>query len=211
VIAYSIRAAQAAGAFDRILVSTDSDEIGAVATRYGAEVPFVRPAELADDTAGTDEVILHALAWLSEHDCAPRYACCIYATAPFIRPEDIRRGLELLRGQRAATAFSVTTYPYTIFRSLKLDDRGRLEMVWPENFVKRSQDLPEALHDAGQFYWCDVDKYMREKRMLSGDAVPVLVPRHLVQDIDTPEDWEVALRMFAASGQAPDLADTGCQ
>lgn len=202
IIAYSIRASQQAGVFDRIIVSTDSDDIARVATQHGAEAPFRRPAELADDHTGTDAVILHTLGWLAEHGSPARYACCIYATAPFVRHADIRRGLELLREKQATSTLSVATYPYPILRSLKLNDRGRIEMVWPENFAARSQDLPEVFHDAAQFYWCDVAKYTRERCMYSEDALPVFVPRHLVQDIDTPEDWETAERMFVA-GSTP--------
>jgi len=207
MIAHSIRAAQKSGVFDRIIVSTDSDAIMEVAKRFGAEVPFRRPAELADDHTGTDAVIIHALNWLAEHDQPARYACCIYATAPLIRPEYISRGLEVMREHEATSVFSVATYPYPIFRSLKLNDRGRVEMVWPENLSKRSQDLPDVFHDAGQFYWCDVEKYQREKRLLSSDALPILIPRYLVQDIDTPEDWEFAEKLFAVAGQMPDSSD----
>jgi len=207
IIAHSIRAARKTGVFDRIIVSTDSNEIAEIAGQHGAEVPFRRPAALADDLTGTDAVIVHALNWLAEHDSRAGHACCIYATAPFVRPEDIRLGLKMLREQGASTAISVTTYPYPISRSLKRNDRGRVEMIWPENYPKRSQDLPEVFHDAAQFYWYDVEKYMREQRMFSSDTIPVPIPRHLVQDIDTPEDWEVAERMFAAAGLAPGSTD----
>lgn len=204
MIAHSLRAVRAAGAFDRIIVSTDDEEIAAVARQHGGEVPFLRPAALADDFAGTDAVIGHALEWFSAQGGSAREFCCVYATAPFIRPTDIRRGRELLRQHQAATAFSVTTYPYTIFRSLKINAQERVEMLWPENFTKRSQDLPEVHHDAGQFYWADTAKYLVERRLFSINSVPVVIPRHLVQDIDTPEDWERAELMFQALAvQAP--------
>jgi N-acylneuraminate cytidylyltransferase len=193
--------------FDRIIVSTDSDDVAEVARRYEAEVPFRRPAELADDHAGTDAVVLHALGWLAEHGHSARYACCIYATAPFVRAGDIRRGFDLLREHRATSAFAVTTYPYPIFRSLRLNDRGRIEMLWPANFSVRSQDLPDVFHDAAQFYWCDVAKYTREKRMFAKDSIPIPISRHLVQDIDTPEDWETAERMYAAGGGSSPSSD----
>lgn len=203
MIAHSLRAAQETHLFDRIIVSTDDAEIAAVAREYGAEVPFVRPAELADDFAGTDAVIGHALGWLAEQGHPATRFCCIYATAPFLRTADLRRGLEVLEATQAATAFSVTTYPYTIFRSLKVTADGRVEMFWPENFPKRSQDLPEAYHDAGQFYWGNTARYLVERRLFSRHSVPVVIPRHRVQDIDTPEDWERAERMFLALSVVP--------
>jgi len=198
MIAHSLRAAREAGVFDRIVVSTDDAEIADIAGQHGAEVPFLRPPELANDFAGTDAVIIHALDWFTSQGETVENFCCIYPTAPFIRATDIRRGLDTLRDLAAATAFSVTTYPYTIFRSLKIDERGRAAMFWPENFPKRSQDLPEAYHDAGQFYWGNTEKYLIERRLFSSNSVPIIISRNRVQDIDTPEDWDVAERMYLA-------------
>lgn len=198
IIAYSIRAAREAALFDRIIVSTDSDEIAGVAKNHGAEIPFKRPSELSDDVTGTDDVLTHALDWLHSHDSEVRYFCCIYATAPFLRPEDLRRGLKMLQQKQATTAFSVTTYASPIFRAFKLNDSERLEMLWPENFAKRSQEMPEIFHDAGQFYWGDTAKYLSGKRLFSPDSVPVAIPRYRVQDIDTAEDWDTAEKMFKA-------------
>ena len=197
MIAYSIEAAKNAGIFDRIIVSTDSEKIAFTAKEFGADVPFMRPCELADDHTGTDAVILHALKWLMEDREKIDYICCIYATAPFVRAEYIIKGYNILRDKNAASCFSVTTYPFPIFRSLKINDNGRLEMFWPEYRETRSQDLTEAYHDAGQFYWADVKSYLKEKQFYSKDAVPVVLPRYLVQDIDTPEDWETAEKMYS--------------
>lgn len=196
MIVHSIRAAQSAGVFDRIICSTDDDEIAGVARDAGAEVPFRRPAELANDHAATDQVIQHALQWFVAQGTLVRYACCLYATAPFVQGEDLARGLRLLQEARATTAFSVTTFAFPVFRALRVNDRKRLEMFWPEHRLTRSQDLPEAWHDAGQFYWMDVPKYLVEGRIYSTDAVPVPMPRHRVQDIDTDEDWARAELMF---------------
>ena len=168
-----------------------------MAKTYGAEVPFIRPAELADDFTGTIPVLLHALNWLSEHGFATDYFCCIYATAPFVQPEHIIEGFNLLKKRNASTAFSVTTFPYPIFRALKIGEDGCIEMFWPEHENSRSNDLPEAYHDAGQFYWGNTKKFMNEKTLFSSDAVPILIPRYLVQDIDTPEDWETAEKMYS--------------
>ena len=198
MIAYSIEAAKDAGIFDRIIVSTDSKEIASIAKEFGAEVPFMRPCELADDHAGTDAVVFHALKRLMEDGEKIDYICCIYATAPFVKAEYIIKGYNILRDEHAISCFSVTTYSFPIFRSLKINNQNRLEMFWPEYRETRSQDLTEAYHDAGQFYWADVKKYLKEKQFYSNDSVPVILPRYLVQDIDTSEDWETAEKMYRA-------------
>ena len=198
IIAYSIRAAQEAELFDRIVVSTDSDEIAEIARSFGAEVPFMRPVEVAGDFTGDVDVLIHALRWFEKNGTLPEYFCYIYATAPFIRAEYIRKGFNLLREKQATTAFSVTTFPYPIFRSLKIGENGRLHMIWQEYEDVRSNDLPEAYHYAGQFYWGNTKTFLEEKTFFSSDAVPIILPRYLVQDIDTLEDWETAEMMHLA-------------
>jgi len=199
MIAHSILAAQASKVFDRIIVSTDDDEIMQVARDWGAEVPFKRPEELSNDHAGTDAVIAHTLAWLEQQGARPDFGCCLYATAPFVRAEDIRRGYDIIRESRATSAFSVTSFPFPIFRGLKINEGGCVEMFWPEHRTTRSQDLPEAYHDAGQFYWLNVSRYLDgERKLYAADSRPVILPRWLVQDIDTPEDWDRAELMYAA-------------
>ncbi|MBN2564011.1 MAG: pseudaminic acid cytidylyltransferase [Phycisphaerae bacterium] len=196
IITYSIEAATQSGLFDRIVVSTDSDEIARVAEQHGAEAPFRRPANLCDDHTPTAPVIEHAIEWLREHGGAPDYVCCIYATAPFVRSEFLREGFETLRRNGASSVFSVTSFPFPIFRALRKDENGRLSMFWPEHELTRSQDLPAAYHDAGQFYWVHVPRFLETKKLYAADAMSVLLPRYLVQDIDTPEDWETAEILF---------------
>jgi len=198
IIAYSVTAAIESGVFDRVVVSTDSEAVAATAEELGAEAPFLRPAELADDHTPTAPVIAHALQWLAGHGCQAEHACCIYATAPFLRPGDLRRGLEILTEHRVSSVVAVTTFAFPIFRAFTIADDGRLEMLWPEHELTRSNDLPEAFHDAGQFYWLEVESFLREPRLYRPDSLPVVLPRFLVQDIDTPEDWETAERMYLA-------------
>lgn len=196
LIAYSIEAALQSGLFDHVFVSTDSPEIANVATEFGAEIPFLRSADLADEFTGTDAVVLDSLRRIQEDGIFAKYVCCIYATAPFVLPKDLVKGYELLLTNKACSAFTVTTFPAPVFRSLKANDQKRLEMIWPKYRMTRSQDLPEALHDAGQFYWADVKRYFEEKTFWSTDAVPIYLPRYRVQDIDTLEDWDMAEKMF---------------
>lgn len=198
IMAYSIKAAQETSLFDRIIVSTDSEEIAGVAKSFGAEAPFIRPAELADDFTGTVPVLIHALNWLREHGSPAKYFCCIYATTPFIQPKYVNKGFDLLRERNTVSAFSVTSFSYPIFRALKVDRKGCVKMLWPEYENVRSNDLMEAYHDAGQFYWGNTKRFLREKKFFSSDSVAVILPRYLVQDIDTLEDWETAEKMYMA-------------
>lgn len=198
IIAYSILAAIASNLFNRIIISTDSDEIANTAKAYGAEVPFKRPEELSDDFTGTAPVILHSLNWLAENGKAAEYFCCIYATAPFLRPKYLKKGLDLLIAKEATTSFTVTSYSYPIFRALKIEDSDRIKMLWPEYERSRSNDLPPIYHDAGQFYWGDTKKFLKEQRLFSSDSVPVVLPGNMVQDIDTPDDWDQAEKMYLA-------------
>jgi len=198
IISYSIEAAKASGIFDRIIVSTDSEDIADVARSAGAEVPFARPSELSDDHTPTAPVLEHAVKWLESKGCISKYLCCIYPTAPFVRSEDLIRGYELLIEDSVSSVFSVTEFEFTIFRGLKINDEGFIEMFWSEHELTRSQDLPQAYHDAGQFYWLDSEKFLENKKLYAKDAKPIILPRVLVQDIDTLEDWETAEIMYKA-------------
>ena len=198
IIAYSINAARDSNLFDRIILSTDSEEIAEIGKSYGAEVPFMRPPELSDDITGTAEVLIHSLNWLIEHDKFYPYFCCIYPTAPFLEKKYLFEGFDILYEKNATTAFSVTSFSYPIFRALKIDANNRAKMFWPEHLHTRSNDLPDAYHDAGQFYWGDTEKFLKEKILFSSDSVPIILPRYLVQDIDTLEDWETAEILYLA-------------
>ena len=199
MIAWSIEGAQASGCFDQIIVSTDDAEIADVARQWGAEVPFMRPAELADDFAGTTSVVAHALQWDQDHGQELTAVCCLYATAPLVDPADIRQGLELL----AHTApdrfvFTATDYASPIQRALRLDqDSGQAHMYQPELFSKRSQDLEPAYHDAAQFYWGRPEAWLKNGNLFEGSK-PLLLPMWRVQDIDTEDDWMRAELLYEA-------------
>ena len=198
MIAYSIEVARSSGLFDHVVVSTESDEVAAVARACGAEVPFRRPAELANDFTGTDAVFLHAILESERLYGAADFSCCIYATVPLLSAERLRAGLEKLESTGAAAAVAVTTFDYPVFRALRAREGGPLEWQWPEHAATRSQDLPQVVHEAGQFYWVDVARFKKTPDTLV-DAVPVDVPRWTVQDVDTAEDWDLAERLYAVA------------
>lgn len=198
VIAWSIEAAMRAGMFDRILVSTDDEEIAGVAVAAGAEAPFRRPLELSDDHATTVPVIAHAVEWLRAAGNHVEFACCIYATAPFIREDDLRLGLKLLQDSDSDYAFPVTSYAFPIQRAVRINRGGMVEMFRPQDYATRSQDLEPAYHDAAQFYWGRSDAWQAGRPVFSSSALPIIIPRDRVQDIDTPEDWRRAELMHQA-------------
>lgn len=192
MIAWSIEAAKKSGIFDRIIVSTDDEEIANIAREWGAEVPFIRPAELSEDLTATIPVISHAIQWLLEQGEDLDAICCLYATAPFVEATDISKGYAELATGGWAYTFSVTDFSAPIFRSFQLSAIGGVEMFYPEHFNTRSQDLPEAYHDAGQFYWGRKESWLQGKIFFSNQSKPIIIPRWRVQDIDTPSDWQRA-------------------
>ncbi|WP_272010754.1 pseudaminic acid cytidylyltransferase [Roseovarius sp. ZX-A-9] len=201
MIAWPISAALQSGAFDRVIVSTDDDQIAEVAIREGAEVPFRRPLDLSDDHTPTRPVIAHAIETLGVAGEAPSEVCCLYATAPFVTPEDLRAGLDRLSEPGVSYVFPVTGFAFPIQRALRRDAQGRVAMFAPEHFLTRSQDLEEAWHDAGQFYWADADQWGTDAPIYGPGAVGLEIPRWRVQDIDTQEDWHMAELLFRALEQ----------
>lgn len=198
IIAYSIEAAKDTKIFDLILVSTDDEEIAGVAKSFGANVPFLRPKTLADDFTGTNAVVKHAIEWLQTNGTPVSYVCCIYATAPFVRPAYLMQGYERLVASGKSFAFSVTSFPFPVQRAVRITKDGAVDAFYPEYISVRSQDLEEAYHDAGQFYWGTTGAFLNEEVLFSPASVPIILPRHLVQDIDTLEDWVRAELMYRA-------------
>jgi len=198
MIAWSIEAAKACGLFDHIIVSTDDADIARIAVQYGAEVPFERPAKLSDDFTGTGAVVKHALEWCIENIGPVDFVCTLYATAPFIKSQDIITGFELLKAGDCQMTFTVTSFPFPIQRAVKIASDGSVSMFQPENFSARSQDLESAYHDAGQLYWATTNAVLQDLSAFSKIAKAQILPRHQVQDIDTQEDWDRAELMYKA-------------
>lgn len=199
LLAYSIETAQASQLFDRIIVSTDDQEIAAVARAYGAETPFLRPDDLADAFTGTTPVMQHALHFLIDQNQMPNEACLIYATCPLLRPSDLIEGFHAL--DNASFSFSASTFDFPIQRALCLNDKGVLTTLFPEHIGKRSQDLVEAIHDAGQFYWATTKAWLEDGHIFGERSKPIMLPRHRIQDLDTEEDWQRLTQLMALNSQ----------
>lgn len=200
MIAHSIERALESRLFERVIISTDDEEISRVARDYGAEVPFVRPADLSDDHAGVTEVLAHATQYLLDQGTELAAVCCVYATAPFMRTEDLETGLALLQAGDLNFVFSASTFSYPIFRAFTQNAKGELEMLFPEYFPTRSQDLPEAMHDAAQFCWGRPEAWLSHARVFAKGSAVVRIPHWRAQDIDTEDDWARAELMASCLG-----------
>jgi N-acylneuraminate cytidylyltransferase len=207
IISYPIRAALDSGLFERVIVSTDDAEIAAIARNHGAETPFMRPAELSDDHTATLPVVQHAIRWLQDNGQPVAHACCIYPTAPFLTPEVLREGLDALRTHGKDYAFSVARFGFPIQRALRCTPGQGVEPFHPQYMGCRSQDLEPAYHDAGQFYWGTSKAFLAARPVFSEASFPIVLPHHMVQDIDDEEDWIRAEFMY----QAQKLAESQCR
>jgi N-acylneuraminate cytidylyltransferase len=193
MIAWSIEAVLLSGAFDEVWVSTDDTEIAAVAQKFGAKVPFIRPAELSDDYTGTSAVVHHAISWALQQQLALELVGCIYATAPLLQPQILKNAmLQLQQDPALDYVFSGCRFSFPIQRALYRSESGRVSAVDPDSIPKRSQDLPETFHDAGQFYCGRVQSWLETKPVFSKMSYLYELPQHLVQDIDTEDDWQRA-------------------
>lgn len=198
MIAHAIGAARSSGLFEHVVVSTDDDEIAMIARDWGAETPFVRPADLADDRAETVPVIGHAvqacqaLGWRFEH------VCCIYPGVPFIQIDDIENAFALMQGGGRDYCFPVTEFTSAVQRAMRRNDDGGMQPMYPECETVRTQDLPPAYHDAAQFYWGRTQAWLRNARIHS-NGIGYVVPNWRVVDIDTMADWQRAELLYSAS------------
>lgn len=190
IIAYSIEAALKSGLFDEVMVSTDDEEIAAIARQYGASVPFMRSAENANDYATTADVLLEVLANYREKGIEFENLCCLYATAPFVKAERLCECYNLIHGD-IDSAFTVVEYSYPIQRSL-VKDGQLICMAYPEYKNSRSQDLQKHYHDAGQFYFSTVKNLIENKFLWGAHTAPLVLSELEVQDLDTMTDWQLA-------------------
>lgn len=188
LIAWSIETALKSEVFSKVVVSTDDNEIAEIAKQHGAEVPFIREANLADDFATTAEVLEDTLTKLEQTE----YACCLYPTAPLIRTDDFQNAYSKLVETNADCVITVTEYDFHPLRAFKIEADDELSFKWPENALTRSQDLPDLLHDAGAFYFFKTSAFKKQNKIVMGNTIGHKIERNRAVDIDTPEDLEFA-------------------
>ena len=192
IIAYSIEAALDSNLFHEVMVSTDDAEIATVAKKYGAKVPFMRSKKNSNDFATTADVLIEVLCEYKKIGKEFDYLCCIYPTAPFITAKKNIDSFNLMVENNTQSVIPVVKFSYPIQRAFRINKNEKLEYIYPENINKRSQDLAPAYHDAGQFYWCEVKSFLKNKSLVTPQTIPFLVSKMEVQDIDNEDDWRVA-------------------
>lgn len=195
MIQWALEAAQNSNVFDKIIVSTDDDEIARIAEDLGAIVPFKRPENLSDDFTNTSDVIAHACNWAEKAGLDADLVCCLYATAPFVRSSDLVEAYRIISSQEWQYVFSVSEYSSPIFRSFQQTESKGVRMFFPEYFDSRSQDLPQAFYDSGMFYMGTSNAWQQGLKIFDEHSFPFKIPSWRVQDIDTPDDWARAEKM----------------
>jgi pseudaminic acid cytidylyltransferase len=198
IISYAISVAKKSGLFEHIVVSTDDEEIARIAKEWGAETPFVRPTELANDYTETVPVIAHAIEACRDLGWKFSQVCCIYPCVPFIQIEDLSGALVTMNNSQEDYCFSVTEYPSAIQRALKQLISGKMQPFYPEFELSRTQDLEQAFYDAGQFYWGKKQAWLTNSKIHSSGA-GYRIPNWRVVDIDTMDDWDRAERLARAN------------
>ena len=199
MISYAITAAKNSGLFDHVVVSTDDSEIANIAKEWGAEIPFFRPEELANDFTTTVPVISHAIQECLALGWQIDYACCIYPAVPFLEIADLQGAYVQIETGKSDYCFPVTEFPSVIQRALKRNNEGLVKPFYPEFEITRTQDLESAYYDAGQFYWGKRTAWVSNPRIHS-NGMGFVIPSWRVVDIDTPEDWDRAERLALAIG-----------
>jgi len=197
IIAWSIKCAKEAKIFNKIIVSTDDKKIAKIAKNFGAEVPFIRSSRFSKNSVGIIEVVSDAIKWLLKSNVKVKNVCCIFPTAPLMKPQDIRLAYKKLIKNNFQYVFSTTTFPSSIYKSLSFSKKNtNLKICFPQKFKKKTNENSLFFYDAGQFYWGKKDTWKKKKKIFSSLSATVEIPRWRAQDINNSKDWIVAQQLF---------------
>jgi pseudaminic acid cytidylyltransferase len=201
IIVWPIKVALSSGLFDQVVVSTDDAEIAEVARAAGALVPYTRPENLSDDYADTKSVIRHAISELKLETEPEAQVCCIYPTSVFVDEQLLKEGLEKLKLSNCRFVLSITSIDPIVYRSFTKATDDRITMLFPENYAKRTQELPSLYCDAAQFYWATVSAWQSDFNIFGADSIGVCIDPSKVQDIDNEPQWLAAEKIFQEISQ----------
>jgi pseudaminic acid cytidylyltransferase len=196
VISYAIKAAQESGLFEEVYVSTDDDEIAEIAMSFGAQVPWIRSRNLADDHTGTTKVIQDAVVRLDKTLSELENVCCIYPATPMLKPEYLQEGLRILNDGKWDYVVTVSRAVAAPERLFLIGENGGINLKYPQHETTRTQDLAPTFYDAGQFYWGKKSSWVAAKSILSDNSTILELPRESAIDIDTIDDWQYSELMY---------------
>lgn len=193
LIAYTIEAAKESGIFEKIVVSTDSETIAEIAIKYGAEVPFIRPAEISGDLVSSDDVIIHAINYFKGLGVEYEEVCKLQPTSPLRNSKHIVEAYKLLREKNANYLVSVCECEHSPLWSGVLDEDLKMDNFVPE-YVKRAcrQELPTYYRLNGAIYMGKTTEFLKEKTFLGGNCVAYIMNQEDSIDIDSNIDFELA-------------------
>lgn len=201
MLAWPLEAARESDCFERIIVSTDDEEIADIARLYGADVPFMRPARLADDFTGADHAARHALEWVMNNIGPVQAFCHLYPTSPLLSPDTIREGMKIVHGTQFKAAWTMVHIPYPVYQLMIQGKDGRLKRLFPNKLAEqRSQDMPQAMIDSGHMYCFETSFFLRNGLTVGPQVFPLFVPMEAAIDIDTEADWIRAERLAVLNG-----------
>jgi pseudaminic acid cytidylyltransferase len=173
------------------MVSTDDEEIAEIARNCGANVPFARSSENANDFATTVDVLVEVLENYQKLNQTFETVCCIYPTAPFVSAEILQKSYQKLQNEDFDSVYPVQKFSFPPQRSVVFED-DKLRWQNPENALTRSQDLTPLYHDAGQFYFFKTEEFLQNRSILTKNTGGIIISEMAAHDIDNEEDWAVA-------------------
>ncbi|MDR3598766.1 pseudaminic acid cytidylyltransferase [Clostridium sp.] len=208
IISYSIETAKKSGLFTEIMVSTDSEEIAMIGKKYGAKIPFLRSLENSNDYATTADVLLEVLREYEKLGSRFEFLCCLYPTSPLITVEKLVESYKILIESKADSIIPIVKYSFPIQRAFRLKENKKIEYIWPENSLKRSQDMDESFHDCGSFYWTRTSSLIEGKKLITENSIGYILPEMQAQDIDTLTDWSLAEQKYRIINSSKDQDET---
>lgn len=188
MLSYPVTAALESGLFSQVVVTTEDEEIAEVARAAGARV-MQRPDELATDQVQVTEVCVHTVRELGKEGPLPEAFCCLYATAAFITPEQLRESAAML--DRGDVVMGVARYNYEPVRALQ-ERNGRLGFMWPEYVGRTAQECPDLVVSCGTLYWLKIKPFLAKPTFYPDKLVGYEVPNLRAVDMDTPDDFQLA-------------------
>lgn len=199
IISWPIKIAKNSKIFKKVFVSTDSKKISNISKKFGAEVPFLRPKKISGNKTGILEVVKHSISLLEKKKLKFNYVCCIFATAPFINKNLIKKSFEKLRKGKYDFVFGANKIDTKYLRSFYVKNK-KLNMLNNNFYSTPSKSYPDAYVDSGQFYWGTKKAWKKNKMIFSKNSSFIVLDGKKFIDINNYKDFKLAKKIAKNSG-----------